>query len=455
MDRKYMSNFLRRQSFVILSSLVVVVLSITLASTAIFTFSQNSSEDQLSESSKFFVTFVNGSKITNDVYITEDSEGMASTPYEFTVKNEDESGNASTVSVSYVILVGRSSNASNHIDNNYIKYSIDGEAPRTLGNSNVYSGTDDTNKMYSIKVNNLSAGGSKTHYLRVWIDKSAADDANVVGKTVSLSIQVIAATSDPSASDSNNIKNGYQFEYTGTEATYIVPYTGTYTIVAAGAEGNTGNLYDYFSNNYRGGKGAKISAEFDLVQGDILHIVVGGQGNTTTGTNVNGASGAGGGGSFVFKEIESVTNSNYEFTKSATNLQTLLVAAGGNGTGDIAFSNDYRTNANNGNGANYKSPSNYTAYSTTTASSSSTALSSPLGISQYITYNSAGGTFTKNSSVCSGGYGGGGCNDNDQSYGGGWSGADYVTYSWSLGSNTTGIDGSQEGNGYVNIKLND
>ena len=455
MDKNYLTGLIKRQSFVVLSCLVVVALAAALASSAVFTFTQNASEEQSSQASKFFVTFANGSKIQNDVYITDDTEGMSSTPYEFTVRNTDASGHASTVASSYVILLGRTSNATNHIDNQYIKYSIDGEAPRTLGGSSVYSGTDDTNRMYNIKINNLAAGATKTHYLRVWIDKSASDDDTVTNKTVSLSIQVLATTLDPSAADSNQVKIGYQFEYSGIESTYIIPYTGTYTITAAGAEGAVGNLYEQQLSNYKGGKGATISASFSLVKGDILHIIVGGKGNTTTGNSANGAAGAGGGGSFVFKEIDTINDSRYEFTKSAVNLQTLLVASGGSGTGDIGFSDTYRVNGNSGNASDYKSPSNYIAYSTATAVlNTSAATNSPLGISQYITNGLTGGYFANNSSICTGAFGGGGCDDNNQSYGGGWSGAANVTYSWSLGSNTVGINGNQEGNGYVNIKLN-
>lgn len=38
-------------------------------------------------------------------------------------------------------------------------------------------------------------------------------------------------------------------------------------------------------------------------------------GSSTTGTARDGASGAGGGGTFVFKKVSSVSNSNIQFTK--------------------------------------------------------------------------------------------------------------------------------------------
>lgn len=89
---------------------------------------------------------------------------------------------------------------------------------------------------------------------------------------------------------------------------FTVPQTALYRIEAAGASG--GNRLG--SPNRFGGLGAYVSGEFNLTQGDVLHILVGQKG--VDGTNT----GAGGGGSFI------------------TSNGVLLIAAGAGGgaTGD-------------------------------------------------------------------------------------------------------------------------
>ncbi len=68
---------------------------------------------------------------------------------------------------------------------------------------------------------------------------------------------------------------------------WTVPQTGTYRITAAGGEGGPDPAG-------LGGDGAVVQAEFDLVAGDILQIVV-----ASRGESHNGSSTGGGGGSFV------------------------------------------------------------------------------------------------------------------------------------------------------------
>ena len=89
--------------------------------------------------------------------------------------------------------------------------------------------------------------------------------------------------------------------------TYVVPVTGEYDVVAAGARGGSGMKGS-------GGLGATVSGDVYLTAGTALAIAVGGQGSAYDG-------GGGGGGSFVYN-----TASN-----------ALLAAAGGGGGGGDAF----------------------------------------------------------------------------------------------------------------------
>ena len=236
--------------------------------------------------------------------------------------------------------------------------------------------------------------------------------------------------------------------YIGAEVTKTIDEAGTYRITVSGAAGSQGNKYGNTSTTVAGGKGAQIYGDFTFAKGDVLYINVGGMGSTTSGTSSDGASGAGGGGTFVFKKVSGITNSNIQFTKSSAYYEVLIVAAGGGGTGDLGFSSSKTYAGYDGVATTYYSNSNYTNYSTTTTpGTSSAAVTSVLGISQWISYNLKGATYTRGSSTCTGGFGGGGCQDDARSYGGGWSGSSNKTYSFCNGSNCTGSDGVQTSNG--------
>ena len=90
------------------------------------------------------------------------------------------------------------------------------------------------------------------------------------------------------------VYNGIQF--------WTVPYTGTYEITAVGAAGGQDNF------GGPGGRGAYMRGEFYLKKGEVIKILVGQKGVSTT------IIGGGGGGTFV-----------------ATSSNTLVIAAGGGG----------------------------------------------------------------------------------------------------------------------------
>ncbi|MGM0612560.1 MAG: T9SS type A sorting domain-containing protein, partial [Bacteroidota bacterium] len=86
---------------------------------------------------------------------------------------------------------------------------------------------------------------------------------------------------------------------------WVVPHTMNYTILTYGAQGGGD-----------GGKGAKVSGNFNLTKGDTLLILVGQQGEYESEV------GGGGGGSFVVEK---------------TNGKTPLIVAGGGGGGNSAY----------------------------------------------------------------------------------------------------------------------
>ena len=93
--------------------------------------------------------------------------------------------------------------------------------------------------------------------------------------------------------------------------TWTVPSSGTYTIEVWGADGGNGD--DNYGYESLGGNGRKLKANFSLVQGAVLKILVGQRGGNVTHSHQN----AGGGGGATF-----VTYSNNT---------PIIVASGGNG----------------------------------------------------------------------------------------------------------------------------
>lgn len=245
-----------------------------------------------------------------------------------------------------------------------------------------------------------------------------------------------------------------EFSYECTKAlqTFTAPADGIYSFELAGASGAGGNVYGT-SYTAIGGKGAKIEATFTLKEGDIIDLVIGEQGMCTQATANDGTSGGGGGGTFAFKQIDTITDTKYQFTKGSVNYETLLAVAGGGGSQDVGYKKVNSTGYD-GEAKNYKSPSNYTAYSTqTNAGTSSSSGANTMGISQFISYNAVGSFYTRGSGRAQGGYGGGGSEDDNWSYGGGWCNGTntYQATSWSLDTSATGTDGANTGNGYAKI----
>jgi hypothetical protein len=104
----------------------------------------------------------------------------------------------------------------------------------------------------------------------------------------------------------------FDFTYTGSVITFTVPATGTYQILAFGAQGGSGTFCGATCFIGSGGRGAEIGGDFSLTAGENLQIAVGGAGLQGTGGGGGGAfvvgpdntplviaGGGGGGGAFV------------------------------------------------------------------------------------------------------------------------------------------------------------
>jgi hypothetical protein len=253
---------------------------------------------------------------------------------------------------------------------------------------------------------------------------------------------------------------------------WTAPATGTYSISLAGAKGGGSNA----------GKGARLSGDFELTQGQVLKILVGQMGISYGSSSY---SGGGGGGSFVWLSSSttepliaagggggqggtgrsgvnaSVTTSGTSGTPGATDTSGSWAGAGGT-LGSAGQTYDYNLNSwDAAAGAGWKG--------------NSTTATQYTGLNQNFAYRPLNGgmgglTFSANGDN-SGGFGGGGGGGGDgastQSVGaggGGYSGGGNGSNdssanrgagggggSYSSGTNQTSTAGSNSSHGYVTI----
>ena len=214
----------------------------------------------------------------------------------------------------------------------------------------------------------------------------------------------------PSQSDCNSEYSGTSLDGEVTVSsgiqTWTVPSSGTYTIEVWGADGGNGD--DNYGYESLGGNGRKLKANFSLVQGAVLKILVGQRGGYASSSSNSTNAGGGGGGTFL----------------TYSDNTPIIVASGGNGGSwgywnvdgpDGLFSNAGNTNGGSrygrgGSGAGLTGDGdNY--------------YSSDQGIS--FTNGGTGGTKSRSTSG-DGGFGGGGGSYYEGGGGGGYNGGTVV-----------------------------
>ena len=145
----------------------------------------------------------------------------------------------------------------------------------------------------------------------------------------------------------NNVS---EFNYTGTEETYIAPEDGTYKLETWGSQGSSIN------SSYIGGYGGYSTGTIKLKKNDVLYINVGGMGSSTSG-NANQFSDIGynGGGkghnntSSTDRYASSGGGATHIATKSgllstlSDSLDSILIVSGG-GSGTWLYNDEWRNN---------------------------------------------------------------------------------------------------------------
>ena len=188
--------------------------------------------------------------------------------------------------------------------------------PNTPGQPGAISGPATVNKndtaTYSVNaVNNaatyswtvtsgtITSGQGTTSILVTWPDSSSIGSVSV------------AATNPCGTSASQSISIGIQeliFAYTGNMQTFTVgPTISSLTIEAFGAQGGS-TTGENGAGNWTGGLGADIKGTFAVNNGQVIDILVGGQGGYG---GCSCASGGGGGSSWAISSMTNVNRTSY------------------------------------------------------------------------------------------------------------------------------------------------
>ena len=191
----------------------------------------------------------------DNAYPISNDNGKSLTPYTFTVTNTCD------ITTQYNINLEVLNNST--LSSKFIDVMFE-------GNINLLSSYDNTDKVNtsSIESRNLTTGilksqESKDYSLRLWIDyNTTLEDLNNEVKSFKSKIVVVGK---PINYTGDTVFN---FDYTGTEQTFIAPVSGTYKLETWGAQG--GGL-DYAV----GGFGGYSSGKIKLSQKQNLYVFVG------------------------------------------------------------------------------------------------------------------------------------------------------------------------------------
>ena len=178
-------NILKRQTSIILISVIFMVLIIIGASYSLFMQVDESKDIQVLESGTLVLSSTKGTTITTSTVPQSDYDGMNTEGYTFSIKN------TGTLDCYYTLYI--SNVASNPLDYQYLRISIDGNDPILLTDLDV---DPENSSRFVFENGQLSAanqdGDVVTHNIKVWIDEFAP--ASIIGKKIQLQIDLYGET---------------------------------------------------------------------------------------------------------------------------------------------------------------------------------------------------------------------------------------------------------------------
>ena len=226
-------SILKRQTSIILISVIFMVLIIIGVSYSLFMQVDESKDIQVLESGTLVLSSTKGTTITTSTVPQSDYDGMNTEGYTFSIKN------TGTLDCYYTLYI--SNVASNPLDYQYLRISIDGNDPILLTDLDV---DPEDSSRFIFENGQLSAanqdGDVVTHNIKVWIDELAP--ASIIGKKIQLQVDLYGEAGEIFYKDSSGASEPEL--YSGL---IPVTYNDTNEIVIADLYSN---WYDYDAHEW-------------------------------------------------------------------------------------------------------------------------------------------------------------------------------------------------------------
>ena len=185
---------------------------------------------------------------------------------------------------------------------------------------------------------------------------------------LSFAIGLSILSFSPELAEANTKK--WDFNYTGTQQSWVAPSSGKYLVEVWGAQGGNAGYYSYNRASGTGGKGGYVSGELDIKSKETFYLFVGGQGDSTTGQEVTSSTTAnggwnGGGGGYTMGMTGGGGATDIRIGEKGLN-ERLIVAGGGGGAGNSENSSE-TSDGGAGGGLNGEQRPFYTQFNSRTA----------------------------------------------------------------------------------------
>lgn len=181
---------IQSQKAIIISSIIISILLIVTVSYAFFNpiisgTSYTTSGKAKSDAPNITFTEENTGFNLNNTYPMTDSEGLATTPYKFSITNNE------SKPIKYTIYL--ETDSANTLDNSLVKVSLEGTTKLLTSYTSANPTFTGYDKSYTLVSNaNLDANGTKSYSLYGWIDESGTT-ANSQNKTWTSKIRLVAS----------------------------------------------------------------------------------------------------------------------------------------------------------------------------------------------------------------------------------------------------------------------
>ena len=264
--------------FISISLVLIIMLGIGV-SYSMWNISVSQDTTNMAESKCFDLSISNQENSINldNAYPISNDKGKSLTPYTFTVTNTCD------ITAQYNINLEVLNNST--LSSNFIDVMLENNDIKEINLLSNFDNTDkvNTNSIESRKltIGILKSQESKNYSLRLWIDyNTTLEDLNNEIKTFKSKIVVVGKPINFNYAGDMV----FNFDYTGSEQTFIAPVSGTYRLETWGAQG--GSVGDF-----AGGFGGYSTGIIKFNQSEKLYINIGGSGNT--GSNIGGYNGGG------------------------------------------------------------------------------------------------------------------------------------------------------------------